>query len=155
MGAVLTERVIRLDESTHRIDESLKVVVRGISKNRIGAALLLRKAYADNVTELELPGGKIEPTDRSLEEGLEREIGQETGKKLIAINHRVVTIVYNSRNGTPSAQHIYLVELSDDKLKISDEHVGSKEITRKDLSDSEIKEKSRIGLQVHWGLIRI
>ena len=97
-----------------------------------GKALLLKrsnymKKYAG---EWDLPGGHVQE-EESIEEGLRREVEEETGLKIKS----------PEKLYTDGRTHYYRAESDSSEVKLSEEHTEYKFVSAEDLEDMEIPSK--------------
>lgn len=95
------------------------------------ALLLKRSNYMKKYAgEWDLPGGHVQE-EESLEDGLRREVEEETGLKIKS----------PEKLYTDGRTHYYRAEMDDSEVKLSDEHTDHKFVSAEDLEDMEIPSK--------------
>ena len=95
------------------------------------ALLLKRSNYMKKYAgEWDLPGGHVQE-EESLEDGLRREVEEETGLKIKS----------PEKLYTDGRTHYYRAEMDDSEVKLSDEHTDHKFVSTEDLEDMEIPSK--------------
>jgi 8-oxo-dGTP diphosphatase len=88
-----------------------QLVVGGIVRNG-DAVLLLRRPEDDFIGGIfELPSGKVEPGE-ALDAALIREVKEETGLDVSAIQHYLGSFDYTSGSGRPSRQFNFVVDVA-------------------------------------------
>ncbi len=97
-----------------------------------GKALLLKrsnymKKYAG---EWDLPGGHVQE-EESIEDGLRREVEEETGLKIKA----------PKQLSSDGRMHYYRADADDSDIELSDEHTEHKFVSAEDLEEMEIPSK--------------
>ena len=95
------------------------------------ALLLKRSNYMKKYAgEWDLPGGHVQE-EESLEDGLRREVEEETGLK----------IKYPEKLYSDGRMHYYKAEMEDAEVKLSEEHTEYKFVSAEDLKDMEVPSK--------------
>ena len=95
------------------------------------ALLLKRSNYMKKYAgEWDLPGGHVQE-EESLEDGLRREVEEETGLKIKS----------PEKLYTDGRTHYYRAEMDDSEVKLSDEHTDHKFVSTEDLEGMEIPSK--------------
>lgn len=117
--------IARLYESVSKVRISKIVIING-------SKLLLLQKHGN--LKWELPGGHVDPNER-MKEGAIREVYEETNNKL-DINH-LDKIYSNTASDLKLNIYSYTRPLSK-KVKISDEHVNYRWVTREEIDELEL-----------------
>ena len=124
--------------------------------------LLLKRAphepYFPNV--FELPSGKVDPSDPTIEYALAREVQEETGLDITKVLAELKPMIYTTEKSViddtgreslvskSAIQLNYVVSVSGGEVKLSaDEHSESKWATEEDLGDLDITSEMRAVIQ--------